>query len=158
MLLAMVESLRDITESFGGRMSWLSTAYRCQHTASCLRLLRQPTVRALSLALARAGKSRAARMAIMAMTTSSSMRVNARRKPAAPAQENTLSLLGRQVAGGTRGFITLGTAPVHQKCIRILFLCQIIQPQSDLLGFLARRVRRKDQHPILEALANPRRR
>ena len=44
---------------------------------SCLRLLRQPIFFALSLALAKAGKSSAARMAMMAITTSSSIRVNA---------------------------------------------------------------------------------
>ena len=44
---------------------------------TCLRLLRQEIICALCLALARAGKSMAARMAMIAMTTSSSIRVNA---------------------------------------------------------------------------------
>src|ERR1035437_1615219 len=70
-----------MTESLGGGGSWLSSAYSCHQVSSCLRLLRQPTTRALSLALASAGKSRAARMAMMAITTSSSMSVNATVRP-----------------------------------------------------------------------------
>ena len=48
----------------------------CQHNCNCLKLLRQLMVLAFSLALDSAGNSRAARMAMMAMTTSSSIRVN----------------------------------------------------------------------------------
>ena len=44
----------------------------------CLELLMQPRSMALSLARPRAGNSKAARMAMMAMTTSSSIRVNPR--------------------------------------------------------------------------------
>src|SRR5207248_10259168 len=76
MLFAMTPPLRDMMESFGGRRSWLSTAYKCQQTESCLRLLKQLTVLDLSLALVNAGSSIAARMAMMAITTSSSMSVN----------------------------------------------------------------------------------
>src|SRR5258708_39141603 len=43
---------------------------------NCRRLLRQEDCLALSLAFARAGRSRAARMAMMAMTTSNSINVN----------------------------------------------------------------------------------
>src|ERR1041385_4670577 len=66
-----------MTELFGASTARLSTAYRCQQTSSCLRLLRQARVRALSLALARTGKSKAARMAMIAMTTNNSIKVNA---------------------------------------------------------------------------------
>ena len=43
---------------------------------SCRRLLMQPMPCAFCLALANAGSSMAARMAMMAMTTSSSIKVN----------------------------------------------------------------------------------
>src|ERR1051326_4271627 len=45
---------------------------------TCLRLLMQAALRAFSLAFDRAGRSSPARMAMMAITTSNSMRVNAR--------------------------------------------------------------------------------
>src|ERR1043166_7446117 len=67
----------SITELLGGKRSRLSTAYRCQQTSSCLRLLRQFTAVAFSLALAIPGKSSAASMAMIAITTSSSTSVNA---------------------------------------------------------------------------------
>src|SRR5687768_13711436 len=44
---------------------------------SCLTLFRQPAPWAFSLALAKAGRSRPARIAMMAMTTSSSINVKA---------------------------------------------------------------------------------
>src|SRR5690349_542687 len=56
-------------------LSLLSPEYMYQPSCSCLRLLRQLMPCALVLALARAGKSIAARMAIMAMTTRSSISV-----------------------------------------------------------------------------------
>lgn len=71
-----VGPLKNMTELFGASKSWLSTAYKCQQTSSCFKLLRQFNARALSLALLKAGKSIAARMAMMAMTTSSSIKVN----------------------------------------------------------------------------------
>src|SRR5581483_4064418 len=64
-------------ELFGASRSALSSEYRCQQALSCLRLLMQFTVCALALARASTGRSREARMAIMAMTTSSSIRVKA---------------------------------------------------------------------------------
>src|ERR1035441_4285020 len=56
--------------------SSLSPAYMCQHNCNCLKLLKHWILLAFSLARASAGNSKAARMAIMAMTTSSSIRVN----------------------------------------------------------------------------------
>src|ERR1035437_10399784 len=61
-----------------GTMSLLSPAYIAIARPTCLRLLRQFACTAFCLALANAGNNSAARMAMMAMTTSSSMRVNAR--------------------------------------------------------------------------------
>ena len=46
-----------------------------QHICNCLKLFRHFVVCALSLARFKAGNSMAARMAMMAMTTSNSMRV-----------------------------------------------------------------------------------
>src|SRR5437667_433773 len=51
-----------------------------QHSVSCFRLLTQAMAWALVLALLNAGNNIAAKMAMMAITTSSSMRVNPKRK------------------------------------------------------------------------------
>src|SRR5262245_16219467 len=59
----------------GGRKSLLSAAYRCVASPHCLRLFRQATEWAFAFAFAKAGSSIAARIAMMAMTTSSSIRV-----------------------------------------------------------------------------------
>src|SRR5436309_1377720 len=52
-------------------------AYMCIARASCLLLFTHAVRLAFSFAFARAGRSRPARMAMIAMTTSSSIRVNA---------------------------------------------------------------------------------
>src|SRR5882724_4955376 len=59
----------------GGRESLLSPAYIRKPRAICLLLLTQAMALAFSLARASAGSSSDARMAIMAMTTSSSIKV-----------------------------------------------------------------------------------
>src|SRR3989442_88859 len=64
--------------SLSGRPSLLSSAYICQQSWSCLRLLRQEMDCALAFALLSAGKRSEARIAMMAITTSSSMSVKAR--------------------------------------------------------------------------------
>src|SRR6266699_1168677 len=64
--------------SLGGNRPSLSSRYVSQPTVNCLRLLRQATSYALVLARERTGSSMAARIAIMAITTRSSIRVNAR--------------------------------------------------------------------------------
>src|SRR5437660_4285273 len=56
--------------------SWVSV-YRFRAKPICLRLLRQATRLPFSLALERTGRSIAARIAIMAMTTRSSIKVKA---------------------------------------------------------------------------------
>ena len=62
-----------------GRKSLLSPAYIIIASAICLLLLMQVLVLAFSFARDSAGRSMAARMAMMAMTTSNSMRVKPRR-------------------------------------------------------------------------------
>src|ERR1019366_3092595 len=57
--------------------SWLSSAYIRQAKANCLWLFMHWMPWAFSLALISAGRSNAARIAMMAMTTSSSINVNA---------------------------------------------------------------------------------
>src|SRR6266516_508556 len=57
--------------------SRLSSAYMVQASASCFWLLRHEAVIAFCFAFDNAGKSRAARIAMMAMTTNNSMRVKA---------------------------------------------------------------------------------
>src|ERR1043166_6820855 len=57
--------------------SLLSIAYMCAARASCLLLFTQAVRLAFSFAFARAGSSRPARMAMMAITTRSSIGVNA---------------------------------------------------------------------------------
>src|SRR6516162_8319369 len=56
-------------------MSWLSSEYMIQANPNCFWLLMQVAVVALSFARLRAGSSIAARMAMMAMTTSNSINV-----------------------------------------------------------------------------------
>src|SRR5947207_7886211 len=60
----------------GIRRSLLSTLYMTQHTVSCFMLLRHLMVCAFALARASAGSNMAASIAMMAITTSSSIRVN----------------------------------------------------------------------------------
>src|SRR6266850_2026464 len=64
--------------SFGGIRSSLSSAYRTHERPSCFRLSRHVMPCAFVFALDSVGKSMDAKIAMMAMTTSSSMRVNAR--------------------------------------------------------------------------------
>src|SRR6266567_9527157 len=59
----------------GGKYSWLSPAYMWKPSPICRLLLQQAMALALSLALANAGRSIAARMAMMAITTSNSINV-----------------------------------------------------------------------------------
>src|SRR5882672_4192928 len=59
----------------GGKNSWLSPAYMWKPSPICLLLLQQAMALALSLALANAGRSIAARIAMMAITTSNSISV-----------------------------------------------------------------------------------
>ena len=61
--------------------SLLSPVYMNQHIESCFMLLRQPIVCALPLALDNAGSNSAARMAMIAMTTSNSIKVKASTTP-----------------------------------------------------------------------------
>jgi hypothetical protein len=63
---------------FKANRSLLSPAYIDQARMSCRELLTQLMALALSLALDKAGKSIAAKIAMIAMTTSSSIRVKAR--------------------------------------------------------------------------------
>src|SRR5579859_2799038 len=60
---------------------WFSSAYICHAIPSCFWLLTQVAPMAFNLALDNAGKSIAARMAMMAITTNSSINV----KPCVPA-------------------------------------------------------------------------
>src|SRR6266542_2420784 len=61
---------------FGGTESLFSSAYMAHASCSCRTLLRHATPCAFALALLNAGNSIEARIAMMAMTTSNSMRVN----------------------------------------------------------------------------------
>src|SRR5436190_1723164 len=67
----------DPSGKLTGRVSLLSLAYIVKARVDCLRLFMQLVRLARSFALASAGSSIAARIAMMAMTTSSSMSVNA---------------------------------------------------------------------------------
>src|SRR2546425_2261141 len=60
---------------FGGILSTLSSAYMIQERPICRRLLRHAIPWALVLAFASTGNSSPARMAMTAMTTSSSIKV-----------------------------------------------------------------------------------
>src|SRR5258707_127201 len=63
--------------SLGGVFSWLSSTYMCQQSCSCFRLLRHCIRCAFALARESAGRSRLARIAMIAMTTNSSIKVKA---------------------------------------------------------------------------------
>src|ERR1700759_2693554 len=71
MSVSLVVGVNPMTELLGTRKSLLSWAYSCQQICNCLRLLKQEMVMAWDLALVRDGKRRLARIAMMAMTTSS---------------------------------------------------------------------------------------
>src|SRR5882724_6737094 len=58
-----------------GTPSWFSLAYNCQPNINCLFWFKHWIPWALCLAFARAGKSIAAKMAMMAMTTNNSIKV-----------------------------------------------------------------------------------
>src|ERR1035441_8196507 len=74
---ARVDSVTsEFSPPFTMILSLLSPQYMNQPIWSCLRLLTQLIPWAFALALARAGKSKAARMAMIAMTTSNSISVN----------------------------------------------------------------------------------
>src|ERR1035441_1002577 len=68
--------LNEATELLGGFLSSLSPMYICAQYWSCFKLLRHTIFCACSLARLRAGKSKAARMVMIAITTSSSINVN----------------------------------------------------------------------------------
>ena len=71
-----------IRPGLGGTRSSYSWVYRVQASPSCFMLLRQAMPWALVLAFANAGKSRPARIAMMAMTTRSSIKVKPTRRTA----------------------------------------------------------------------------
>src|ERR1700692_1648173 len=75
---------------------------------NCFWLLWQLASVALSLALANAGKSIAAKMAIMAMTTSNSIKVNALRRPGSE-DCNRLGLCGMNMMVMLTGFPILAS-------------------------------------------------
>src|SRR5438045_1513734 len=78
---------------FGTSRPPLSEAYITQQRLSCLWLLMQLVVSARSLALPSAGSNIAARMAMMAMTTNSSIKVKPRRAFGRMLQMKSLRLL-----------------------------------------------------------------
>jgi hypothetical protein len=71
-------------KSAGGSLSPESSAYINNPRPICFKLLAQVTRKARFLALLNAGKSSEARIAMIAITTSSSIKVNPLRQPDAP--------------------------------------------------------------------------
>src|SRR6516162_5948808 len=72
-----VEIAGQVPVFSGGKLSRLSLAYIMKPSAICRLLLMQVIVLALVLAIPSAGSNNAARIAMMAMTTRSSIKVNA---------------------------------------------------------------------------------
>src|SRR5579863_548712 len=70
-----------LSSPFGASLPLLSLAYIIQAMLSCLRLFTHWMPCAFCFALDKAGKSIAAKIAIMAMTTSNSIKVNPDRHP-----------------------------------------------------------------------------
>src|SRR6266704_2139468 len=69
------------TGLFGTSQSLWSSTYMIHANCSCLRLFKQTMAWALALARPKTGRSRLAKMAMIAMTTRSSIRVNPRANP-----------------------------------------------------------------------------
>src|SRR5579863_4783354 len=88
-----VHELADATQLFTIRLL-LSPAYICQESPNCFKLLRQVIDCALSLARANAGRRSPARMAMIAITTRSSMSVKPEdwRRPDVPEWGRVLSI------------------------------------------------------------------
>src|SRR3974390_2460300 len=91
-----------------------SSPYICHPVLNCLLLFRQMMPWALDLALLRAGSSIAARMAMMAITTSNSMSVNARQlaaenRPEPNARVQRLEFNAFGVMGSLRTGVTSQT-------------------------------------------------
>src|SRR5689334_18829320 len=76
-VLPVTSAVVSTTPKLLGTRSSLSFEYIIQPSTSCFVLLRQPMACALHLARLRAGKSMLARIAMMAMTTRSAIRVKA---------------------------------------------------------------------------------
>src|SRR5213592_4979391 len=72
--VVMAISVSGIVKLFA-QVSLKSPAYKCHASTSCLLLFMHMMPCALVLALAKAGKSKLARMAMMAMTTNRSIKV-----------------------------------------------------------------------------------
>src|SRR5437879_2426274 len=86
-------------------LSRLSATYKLTIMDHCLRLDTQWIARALAFALDKAGKSMDARMAMMAMTTSSSIRVNPKLVPCLGESWN--------VRVGDRSFVDAGRSTMN---------------------------------------------
>src|SRR5207244_13292559 len=76
LLMLGIIQLRSKPWLLSGNELFASPAYMVRACPHCLQLLAQSTLSALALAFASAGNNKAARMAMMAMTTNSSMSVN----------------------------------------------------------------------------------
>ena len=66
-----------VPEPSGGRKSSLSVAYRCMALPHCERLFKQTILRVFAFALFKAGMINASRIAMIAIVTSNSIRLNA---------------------------------------------------------------------------------
>src|SRR6185312_6540256 len=78
----VVPMLTSYTKLLGGNKPLLSCVYMCQHNCNWRRWSMQSMVCARALPLLNAGRSRLARIAMMPMTTSNSIRVNPVRREA----------------------------------------------------------------------------
>src|SRR5438045_510020 len=99
----------------------------------CLTLLRQAVVCALALALASAGKSIAARMAMMAITTSSSIKVKApevtRRRRIADVKADIMSFI--ELPAIPRGYaFRLGEITFSKPAMQHKIRRTILQPKQ----------------------------
>src|SRR5947208_11206830 len=99
-MLGMIQ-LRSKPLLLSGNESLASPAYMVRASPHCLQLLAQSTLSALALAFASAGNNKAARMAMMAMTTNSSMSVKAAQPGhSRETDERIFRILGRLLKPG----------------------------------------------------------
>src|SRR5664279_57562 len=102
----------SVTPKLPGSLSLLSSGYILQASMICFSLLRHMIPSALVLALASAGSRRAARIAMMAMTTSSSISVNARDPLPEPFRFRSRRVVIRLTGVWQRGFIKFNPAMI----------------------------------------------
>src|ERR1035438_10563506 len=118
-----------LVEALGVRVPLLSSAYMIQANVNCFWLLRQVTRSAFCLAFASAGSNSAARMAMMAITTSNSISV----KPLFPVSDRKVDERSEEHTSELQSLR-------HLVCRLLLEKKKKTQPNTSSQGVLENRV------------------